>query len=127
MTKLVASDAQDGDFFGESVSVSGDTAFVGAPGVDAASTQAEGAAYVFDLLLQKPTPTVTPTSTVTPTPTPTRDPAVGGIALDSGTSLRRLETPGSPSYGFGTFAWVIAAAVSALGLGSAAWYVKRRQ
>ena len=44
--KLLASDAQDGDFFGFSVAVSGDTAVVGADFEDAGGLQA-GAAYIF--------------------------------------------------------------------------------
>ena len=51
--KLTASDARDGDYFGGSVAVSGDTAVVGARFEDAAATNA-GAAYVFDLLQPKP-------------------------------------------------------------------------
>jgi hypothetical protein len=45
-TKLVASDAQEGDSFGSSVSISGDYVIVGAPGEDTGGTDA-GAAYVF--------------------------------------------------------------------------------
>ena len=44
--KLVASDAEGGDFFGASVAVSGDTAVVVAPQEDCAGSNA-GAAYVF--------------------------------------------------------------------------------
>ena len=46
VTKLTASDAQAGDFFGGSVAVSGDTAVVGARSEDAEGNRA-GAAYVF--------------------------------------------------------------------------------
>ncbi len=46
VSKLTASDAQDLDFFGVSVAVSGDTAVVGALGEDAGGTNA-GAVYVF--------------------------------------------------------------------------------
>jgi len=46
--KLTASDASEEDYFGRSVSVSGDTATVGAPWNDAPETDS-GAAYVFDL------------------------------------------------------------------------------
>jgi hypothetical protein len=53
--KLTASDAQVDDYFGLAVTVSGDTAVVGAPGEDAGGTYA-GAAYVFQA--PKPTPTV---------------------------------------------------------------------
>ena len=59
MTKLTASDAQFNDQFGQSVAVSGDTAVVGAFGEDAGGSDA-GAAYVFDLLQPKPTPTPDP-------------------------------------------------------------------
>ena len=44
--KLLASDAQEFDFFGQSVAVSGDTTIVGAFGEDAGGSAA-GAAYVF--------------------------------------------------------------------------------
>ena len=47
VTKLTASDAQAGDQFGASVTVSGDTAVVGANHEDAGASDA-GAAYVFD-------------------------------------------------------------------------------
>ncbi|MCH7489034.1 MAG: FG-GAP repeat protein, partial [Chloroflexi bacterium] len=47
VTKLTASDATAGDFFGFSVAVSGDTAVVGAHGEDTGGTFA-GAAYVFE-------------------------------------------------------------------------------
>jgi uncharacterized repeat protein (TIGR01451 family) len=45
--KLLASDGAAGDFFGNSVSVSGDTAVVGAPGHDAPGGTDSGSAYVF--------------------------------------------------------------------------------
>ncbi len=45
--KLIASDAQASDYFGRSVSISGDTAIVGAYGEDTGGSLA-GAAYVFD-------------------------------------------------------------------------------
>ena len=73
--KLTASDAQGFDDLGRSVAVSGDTVLAGANG----ETGRRGAAYVFDLLIPKPTPTDTPTATpcapggcptATPTPTP---------------------------------------------------------
>jgi hypothetical protein len=48
--KLTASDAAEGDEFGKSVSVSGDTAVVGASSNDDAGS-ASGSAYVFDLAL----------------------------------------------------------------------------
>ncbi len=46
VTKLVASDGVDSDYFGGSVAVSGDTIVVGAPGADATGTDM-GAVYVF--------------------------------------------------------------------------------
>ena len=74
--KLTASDAEAGDGFGVGVAVSGDTAVVGAFAEGAGGSFA-GAAYVFDLLLPKPTPTPcspegcpTATPTITPTPAP---------------------------------------------------------
>jgi len=45
-TKIVASDAQDDDFFGKSVGISGDYAIAGAYGEDAGGSYA-GAAYIF--------------------------------------------------------------------------------
>jgi len=48
LLELLASDAAEGDAFGYSVSISGDRAIVGAPGVDTAGTSS-GAAYVFDV------------------------------------------------------------------------------
>ncbi len=47
--KLTASDAANDDFFGWSVSVSGDTAVFGAPWDDSAVLLNSGSAYVFDL------------------------------------------------------------------------------
>ena len=47
VSKLTASDAQAGDYFGVSVSVSGDTAIVGASSHDAGGTDA-GAVYIFE-------------------------------------------------------------------------------
>lgn len=44
--KLVADDAKAGDLFGNAVAISGETAIVGAPGVDDAGPEA-GAVYVF--------------------------------------------------------------------------------
>ncbi|MBN1814904.1 MAG: FG-GAP repeat protein, partial [Anaerolineae bacterium] len=44
--KLTASDAEDGDWFGDSVAISGDTAVVGAP-YEGAAGSARGAAYVY--------------------------------------------------------------------------------
>ena len=44
--KLVSSDAQSGDYFGNGVAISGDTAVVGAPNEDTGGNAA-GAAYVF--------------------------------------------------------------------------------
>jgi hypothetical protein len=45
--ELTASDVQTGDVFGESVSVSGNTIVVGAPGATVNGNGAQGAAYVF--------------------------------------------------------------------------------
>jgi hypothetical protein len=47
VAKLTASDAEDGDDFGTSVSISGDTVVVGAPWEDGAGSY-RGAAYVFE-------------------------------------------------------------------------------
>ncbi len=75
--KPTASDAQDGDRFGASVAVSGEFAIVGAITEDAGGPAA-GAAYVFDLLGIKSTPTSTPADTPAPpatdTPVPTSTP-----------------------------------------------------
>jgi len=49
LAKLLASDAAAGDSFGSSVSVSGDTAVIGAPWDDHASGAYAGSAYVFVL------------------------------------------------------------------------------
>jgi hypothetical protein len=49
VTKLTASDATDDDWFGRSVSISGDTAVIGAYGQDGAGSD-RGAAYVFCVL-----------------------------------------------------------------------------
>lgn len=45
--KLVPSDAAKGDFFGASVSISGNTVIVGAPGDDLTGGHDQGSAYVF--------------------------------------------------------------------------------
>jgi hypothetical protein len=45
--KLTASDGQAFDFFGTSVSISGDTALIGAPEAPAGMSDEEGAAYIF--------------------------------------------------------------------------------
>ena len=45
--KLVASDGVESDFFGSSVSISGDRAIVGASSADVGGNYAQGAAYVF--------------------------------------------------------------------------------
>jgi hypothetical protein len=47
VAKLTAADGAAGDYFGESVSVSGDTAVVGAYLADVGSNEKQGAAYVF--------------------------------------------------------------------------------
>lgn len=44
--KLIAEDANAGDLFGNAVAISGETALIGAPGVDDAGPEA-GAAYIF--------------------------------------------------------------------------------
>ena len=46
-TKLTAADGAHGDLFGPSVAFDGDTALIGAPGVDVNGQQDQGAAYVF--------------------------------------------------------------------------------
>src|SRR5690606_8806018 len=46
-TKLTAADGAHGDLFGQSVAFDGDTALIGAPGVDVNGQQDQGAAYVF--------------------------------------------------------------------------------
>jgi len=68
---LTASDSDD-NAFGQSVSVSedGDRVVVGAP-MDDDEVDSGGAVYIFDDLLQIPTPTPSNTSTVTPTGNPT--------------------------------------------------------
>ena len=73
--KLAASDAELFDRFGTGVALSGDTAIVGAYSEDTGGADA-GAAYVFEQLQPKPTPTTTPTPTVTPTPTITSAPTI---------------------------------------------------
>ena len=79
VTKLTASDGQTGDNFGHSLGVSGDRVIVGAYFEDSVAVNA-GAAYIFNLLLEKPTATVTPKFTITPTPsitpTPTPTPTI---------------------------------------------------
>jgi uncharacterized protein (DUF2345 family) len=45
--KLTSSDAQGGDLFGSSVSLSGNTAVIGAPDAAIGANQVQGAAYVF--------------------------------------------------------------------------------
>ena len=76
--KLTASDGEFRDLFGASAAVDANTALVGAS-QDNAGGEDAGAAYVFDLVFPKPTPTNTPTPTATPvtptiTPTPTLTP-----------------------------------------------------
>ena len=129
VTKLTASDAQFQDSFGSSVAVGGNIVVVGAIHEDSAADNA-GAAYVFDLLGPKITPTSTPTVTPTPTitltpPPPTFNP-VGGIAVDTDAGLRPLNEPGSQGRGTSVIAWAIAAVASAATLGGVAWYVRRR-
>ena len=90
--KLTASDAQADDFFGWSVAASGGTAIVGAWGEGGAGGLQDGAAYVFDLLGAKSTPTSTPptatetdTPTNTPTDTPTRTPVLTSTPVPTST------------------------------------------
>ena len=124
--KVTASDAQADDLFAESVAVSGDTAVVGAFREDAGGSDA-GAAYVFDLLLSKPTSTATATASITPTPTitPTPPPPVGGISGDSDLRSLPLETADSGSSPWAVAVAIVAAA-SLLAAGGAAWYARRR-
>ena len=110
VTKLASSERQANDRFGASVAVSGNTAVVGAWLEDTGGVSA-GAAYVFDLLLTKPTATPVPTSS-----------AVGGIALDPALRSLPLETSRSGRVPLG----VPLAIAAAVALSSAAWYVRRR-
>ena len=115
VTKLAASDSQANDGFGVSVAVSGDAAVVGAWLEDTGGSSA-GAAYVFDLLLPKPTATPRPTATPGPKP-------VGGIALDADLRPLALKT-GEPSGS----TWAIAAALAAVTslFAAVAAYAKQR-
>ena len=115
VTKITASDAQAVDFFGNSVAVSGDTAVAGALWEDAGGDLA-GAAYVFDLLLPKPTATPRPTSGPLP---------VGGIALDAELRALPLETGDPDGYTWGVLSTIIVTASLAVA-GGAAWYARRR-
>ena len=115
--KLTATDAGAGDNLGISVAVSGGTALSGALFEDAGGDDA-GAAYVFDLLLPKPTATPGPTATRGPKP-------VGGIALDADLRPLALET-GGPSGSTWGIALAIVAAVSLIAVGGAVVYVRRR-
>ena len=101
--KLTASDPQDTGRFGGGMAVSGDTAVVGAYQEEAGGFRA-GAAYVFDILLPKPTATPGP---------------VGGIGVfpDSG------DSSGSSVAVFTGFA----AIVTAIALSGAAWFARRRR
>ena len=103
--KLTASDVQAGDFFGQSVAVSGDTAVVGAEGKDAVGSDA-GAAYVF----QEPAP----------------PPPVGGVSLDSDLRPLPLETSQSSSSPWAVVVGIVGAACL-VALGGAAWYARRRR
>ena len=118
--KLTASDAQNADFFGWSVSASGDTAVVGAIGEDIGKGKDggsfAGAAYVFDLLLPKSTPT----------PTRTPDP-VGGIPLDSDLRSLPLETANPDRSPWGIAVGIAAVAILAVTLAGTAWYARRRR
>ena len=128
--KLTASDARVKDLFGISLAASGSAVIVGAQG--------EGAAYVFDLLISKPTATITPTPsftptstftptiTLTPTQTPTAPLAVGGIALDADLRSLPLETNSAHSAHWSS-ALAIAAAANFVALGSFLWYTRRKR
>ncbi len=71
--KLVAGDGDDGDEFGQSVSISGATVLIGATGDDD-NGELSGSAYVFQSTGESltPSPSPIPSSTRTPTPGPTR-------------------------------------------------------
>jgi hypothetical protein len=47
VVKLVAADGAENDFFGETVSIDGDTAVVGSAGADIGGNTNQGAVYVF--------------------------------------------------------------------------------
>jgi len=70
--KLTASDAAENDQFGNSVSISGDTAVIGARYDDDGGSNS-GSAYIYEPLSDIPTATATDTPTVTPTATPTSE------------------------------------------------------
>ena len=123
VTKLAASDAQPDDWFGLNVAVAGDTGIVGALQEDALGSDA-GAAYVFDLLLTKPT--ATPTTTNTPTITPTPPPPIGGIALEADLRALPLQTGDPESAQWLAMIAAIAAIAGLVALGGAAWYARRR-
>ncbi len=112
--KLVASDAQAGNFFGQSVALSGDTAIVGAAFEDAGGIGA-GAAYVFQEL--------SPTATATDTSTPTAGSVEGTAELPDVEGT----TPGSSGPGAGLVAGIgVAVVASVVVLGGAAWYARKR-
>ena len=104
--KLLASDIEPGDLFGDSVAVSGGTFLAGAQGEDAEGKHA-GAAYVFE----EPTP-----------PTP-----VGGVALDPDLSALPVATTDEGGHAGLLASAVAAAAAGVVALGGAAWYAKRRK
>ena len=131
--QLLASDAEAGDSFGVGVAVSGDTAIVGATGEDAGGSNA-GAAYVFDLLLPKPTPTTTntpmptdtPAATDTPAPTETHGPSpTAGVQPTVAPPDTGADRGDRDSGNAGVLAGVVAA--GAVALGGAAWYARRRE
>ncbi|MEX0785839.1 MAG: FG-GAP repeat protein [Dehalococcoidia bacterium] len=112
--KLTASDGAAGDEFGYAVSVSGDTALVGAY-LDDDNGADSGSAYVYASLAPAPT--------VTPTPPP-----VGGIAELAEVAGQPLETGASRGRGAVVVAGIAAAVAAAgAGLGGTIWYARRRQ
>lgn len=88
--KLTASDGAASDFFGGSVSLSGNLAMVGSYLDDLLTSNDQGSAYAFVNSGATPTPTATPTVTPTPTNTPTSTPT----STPSGTPTA-TPTPGS--------------------------------
>ena len=111
LKKLLASDAQASDLLGISAAVSGDTAVVGAY----FKANATGAAYVF----REPAPTPTPTPTNTSTPVPPTP--IGGIGIFPGPPGHGADAGGSA-----VLSSLAAVAASAIALGGAAWYARRR-
>ena len=107
--KLTASDGEFRDLFGASAAVDANTALVGAS-QDNAGGEDAGAAYVFDLVFPKPTPTNTPTPTATPvtptiTPTPTLTPTSTKLPDPGDTDLDGCsdQAENGPDESFGDF------------------------